>query len=106
MPDFRLCLLSEVPEGAGILVEPQGFPPLAIWRVQGDVVYVTEDTCTHGAASLTDSGFLDGYIIECGLHQGQFDVRDGSVITPPCALALKTYPAVVVDGAVHINSGP
>lgn len=104
MPNVRLCDLSEIPEGGGLIVEPQGFPPLAVWRVEDELAYVTEDTCTHGAASLSDSGILDGFIIECGFHQGQFDIRDGRIVAPPCAIPLKIYPAHVVDGVVVIKT--
>ena len=48
---------------------------IAIYTV-GDAVYATDNLCTHGHARLCD-GFLDGHEIECPLHQGKFDVRDG-----------------------------
>jgi naphthalene 1,2-dioxygenase system ferredoxin subunit len=48
---------------------------LALYTV-GDAVYATDNTCTHGQARLCD-GFLDGHEIECPLHPGKFDVRDG-----------------------------
>ena len=39
-------------------------------------------TCTHGNARLCD-GFLMGHEIECPLHQGRFDVRDGRALCSP-----------------------
>ena len=62
----------------------------------GDEVYATDNTCTHGQARLCD-GFLDGHEIECPLHQGKFDVRDGQPMCDPVTEALRSYP-VKVDG--------
>ena len=68
---------------------------IALYTV-GDAVYATDNTCTHGQARLCD-GFLDGHEIECPLHQGKFDVRDGKPACDPVTEALRSYP-VRVDG--------
>lgn len=88
----RLCSTSEIPEDDGLRVDVQDRGPLAVWRV-GEDVFVTDDTCTHGQASLTEGGILDGFEIECGLHLGAFDVRDGSVTSAPCTVPLRVYEA-------------
>jgi naphthalene 1,2-dioxygenase system ferredoxin subunit len=62
----------------------------------GDAVYATDNTCTHGQARLCD-GFLDGHEIECPLHQGKFDVRNGQPMCEPVTEALRSYP-VRIDG--------
>lgn len=87
----RICSISEISEDDGLRVDLPDQPPLAVWRV-GDAVFVTDDTCTHGKASLTDGGILDGFQIECGLHLGAFDIRDGSVTSAPCTVPLGVYP--------------
>ena len=56
---------------------------VAIYLVDG-TVYATANRCTHGDASLCD-GFLEGHEIECPLHQGKFDVRNGR---PTCDLGI------------------
>jgi naphthalene 1,2-dioxygenase system ferredoxin subunit len=68
---------------------------IAVYTV-GDAVYATDNTCTHGQARLCD-GFLEGHEIECPLHQGKFDVRDGRPTCEPVSEALRSYP-VKVDG--------
>jgi naphthalene 1,2-dioxygenase system ferredoxin subunit len=68
---------------------------IAVYTV-GDAVYATDNICTHGQARLCD-GFLEGHEIECPLHQGKFDVRDGLPICEPVTEALRSYP-VKVDG--------
>lgn len=70
--------------------------------VEGQV-FVTDDECTHGKASLSDNGVLDGFVIECSLHLGSFDVRTGEVVAPPCALPLKVYQVTLKDGGVWVD---
>src|SRR5262245_15692488 len=62
----------------------------------GDAVYATDNICTHGQARLCD-GFLDGHEIECPLHQGKFDVRNGKPLCEPAEEPLRSYP-VRLDG--------
>jgi naphthalene 1,2-dioxygenase system ferredoxin subunit len=68
---------------------------IAVYSV-GGAVYATDNICTHGQARLCD-GFLEGHEIECPLHQGKFDVRDGRPTCEPVTGKLRSYP-VRVDG--------
>ncbi len=74
---------------------------IAIYTV-GDDVYATDNICTHGHARLCD-GFLDGHEIECPLHQGRFDVRDGRPLCEPVTEALRRYPVKVEGGRVLVQ---
>lgn len=68
----------------------------------GEAVYATDNLCTHGNARLCD-GFLDGHEIECPLHQGKFDVRDGKPTCAPVTEALRTHAIKVQDGRVWLS---
>ncbi len=68
---------------------------IALYTI-GDAVYATDNICTHGQARLCD-GFLDGHEIECPLHQGKFDVRDGKPTCEPVTEPIRSYP-VRIDG--------
>jgi naphthalene 1,2-dioxygenase ferredoxin component len=74
---------------------------IAIYAV-GDDVFATDNICTHGQARLCD-GFLDGHEIECPLHQGKFDVRDGKPTCAPVTDALRSYPVKVEGGRVFLQ---
>jgi nitrite reductase/ring-hydroxylating ferredoxin subunit len=74
---------------------------LAVYNV-GGAFYVTDDECTHGAASLSD-GILEGDIIECTMHFGAFNVRTGEAVQAPCSIALRSYKAVVADGKILVD---
>ena len=69
---------------------------IAIYAV-GAALYATDNICTHGQARLCD-GFLEGHEIECPLHQGKFDVRDGKPVCEPATEPLRSYP-IKVEGA-------
>ena len=68
---------------------------IAIYRVDGKF-YATDDICTHEFASLCE-GFIDGDIVECPLHAGQFHIPTGKAMSPPVTEDLKTF-AVKVEG--------
>jgi Ferredoxin subunits of nitrite reductase and ring-hydroxylating dioxygenases len=74
---------------------------LAIYLV-GDVVFATDNICSHGNARLCD-GFLEGYEIECPFHQGRFDIRTGEPTGLPARVAINSYAARVEDGKVQVQ---
>lgn len=84
----------------GVIVDGR---ELAIYTV-GDAIYATDNLCTHGHARLCD-GFLDGHEIECPLHQGKFDVRDGRPTCAPVTEALRSYPVRVEGQRVWLQLG-
>jgi naphthalene 1,2-dioxygenase ferredoxin component len=67
-----------------------------------DGVRVTAGLCTHGGADLAD-GYFDGHVIECPLHQGCFDIRDGRPLGAPVTRPLKVYEARVEGGMVQVK---
>jgi len=96
-----LCNAADIAEGAIRKVEQEGLT-LAVYNVGGDF-FVTDDACTHGPGSLSE-GDLYGDVVECNFHGGQFNVRTGECVGPPCMVPIKTYKAVVEDGKVFIEA--
>lgn len=76
---------------------------IALYTV-GEQVFATDNICTHGHARLCD-GFLEGHEIECPLHQGRFDVRDGRPTCDPVTEALRSYPVKIENGRVFLQIG-
>ncbi len=70
--------------------------PVALYGVAGEI-YATDNICSHGQAELCD-GFLEGYEIECPMHQGRFDIRSGLPACAPVTEAIRSYP-VKIEGA-------
>ena len=99
-PEVELCKADQVAAGTALRVEAGGLT-VAVFNIDGQF-YVTDDACTHGPGSLSE-GFIDGDVVECNFHNGQFDIKTGEIVSPPCMIPVKTYPASVEGGAVFIE---
>jgi nitrite reductase/ring-hydroxylating ferredoxin subunit len=94
-----LVTLDEV--GAGQMSAHEiGDILLALYNVDG-TVYATDNICSHAFALLSD-GWLDGNIIECPLHGGQFDVCTGKAVCSPAEADIRTYPVRVAEGKIEV----
>ena len=101
MPNrIELCSTADIAAGSALRVETDDLV-LAVFNV-GGAFYVTDDNCTHGPGSLSE-GYIDDDVVECNFHNGQFNIRTGEVVSPPCMVPIKTYPAIVEDGKVFIE---
>lgn len=96
------CPLTDIDEGGIGSTTLSDGTRVAIYRVRGEEVFATDDRCSHGASSLCDEGALEGYVIECGLHLGSFDIRTGKAVATPCTKSIRTYPAHVRGGTIWI----
>jgi nitrite reductase/ring-hydroxylating ferredoxin subunit len=96
-----LCSTADVAPGNALKVEA-GDLILAVFNVEGEF-YVTDDTCTHGPGSLSE-GYIEDEVVECNFHNGQFNIKTGEVVSPPCMIPIKTYRTVVEDGRVLIET--
>jgi nitrite reductase/ring-hydroxylating ferredoxin subunit len=96
----RVCAQAEVAPDSVAAFEV-GDRRLAVFNLGGEY-YVTDDECTHAAASLAD-GMLEDGVIECSMHFGAFDVKTGEVKAPPCSLALRTYKVLLQGDDVLVD---
>jgi p-cumate 2,3-dioxygenase ferredoxin subunit len=96
-----LCAAEEVWEGAIRQAALPGGHKVALYQIDGEF-FATDDTCTHGAASLSEDGCVVGDRVECSWHNGQYDIRTGAACAMPCSDALKTWPLQIVDGQVCV----
>lgn len=74
---------------------------IALYQIEGEV-YATDNICTHGNARLCD-GFLEGHEIECPLHQGKFDIRNGKAMCAPLTEDVRTYPVKIEGNRVFVE---
>jgi nitrite reductase/ring-hydroxylating ferredoxin subunit len=101
MPRLDLCSADEIAPGNALRVE-SGDLVLAVFNVEGEY-FVTDDLCTHGPGSLAE-GYIDGDVVECNFHNGQFNIKTGEVVSPPCMVPVKTYKTTVEGGRVFIET--
>ena len=78
-----------------------GDKQLALFKVGGKF-YCIDNTCTHRGGPLCE-GELEGNIITCPWHGGQFDVTNGRVAGPPPANDVKSYPVLVKGKDIFVE---
>ena len=98
----RLCATDDVDSGESLRLELDGFPPLAIFNLDGEF-FVMDDTCTHGEASLCDGDIEDGEV-ECPWHNARFCIKSGRALTFPATEPQKIYRVRVKDGVVWLDA--
>ncbi|MBS0452266.1 MAG: non-heme iron oxygenase ferredoxin subunit [Proteobacteria bacterium] len=92
--------VDDVPADDVVGIDVQG-RDIALYSVEGEV-FATDNICTHGHARLCE-GFLEGHEIECPLHQGKFDVRNGQPTCAPVTEAIRAYPVKIEGGRVFLS---
>lgn len=100
MNDVFVCKVTELPAGSMRTYMVQG-KPIALAHVDTEF-FAVDDMCTHEQCSLGSDGALDGNVIICGCHGGQFDVTTGQVMAPPAPTDVASYKTTVKDDSVYI----
>ena len=97
------CVALDVPDLASgeTRVVRAGGLKLVVCRV-GDDWYAFENRCPHQDFPLGDAR-LRGHVIECSLHGGRFDVRDGCPVRAPTRESLRLHPLFVRDGRLVVE---
>ena len=72
----------------------------------GKEVFAIAEECPYSEFPMSDGAMVDDYVIECGLHGCQFDVRDGSVMEPPANEPIQTHEVKIVEGQVWVRTEP
>ena len=73
---------------------------IALFRL-GDHFHALRDLCSHGRARLSD-GYVEDGCIECPLHQGKIDIRDGSPRSAPIVTPVQSFPVRVVGDRIEV----
>jgi biphenyl 2,3-dioxygenase ferredoxin subunit len=96
MPEFqRVASTSDIPPGEMLTVEVNG-EEVVVAHLDGEFVCFS-NTCTHRQGPMGEGLLLEGGIVECPFHGGQFNARTGEVVQAPPTEPLPVYP-LRVDG--------
>ena len=98
---IRACATDDI-ETEDLIRYDHGERTFAIYRSPDDNFYCTDGLCTHEKVHLAEGLVMD-HIIECPMHNGQFDYRTGEAKRAPVCEKLGTYPVKVEDGEVFIE---
>jgi len=98
----RIGSLDDLAEATPVSVELSNDEQVCLIRIGGEV-YAISNNCTHADFPMSDGEIVDDFVIECGLHGAQFDIRDGAVVEPPAADPLGCYEVKVSEGEVWVR---
>ena len=90
---------EDVARGKTLCVEVNGREVLICHTADG--LFAVDNLCTHAEARLCE-GKLKGHRILCPLHGAAFDVRDGTALTRPASVPLKTYPLRITGDNIEV----
>jgi nitrite reductase/ring-hydroxylating ferredoxin subunit len=76
----KIASVTDLAPGQMMPVEVGG-ELICLANVDGSF-YAIADECTHVGGMLSD-GELEGHIVTCPIHFGQFDIRTGKVVQRP-----------------------
>lgn len=83
------------------LIYKEGNYHIALFQIE-NTIYAVDNICTHGNACLSE-GELEGLYIECPLHAGLVDLRNGKAADAPITRDTRVYQTRTVDGIVEMN---
>ena len=97
----RVGQVTDFPSGSLKTVEIAGRQVL-VANLAGEL-FAIDNTCTHRGGPLNE-GTVEGKVITCPWHGGQFDVTTGKVVGPPPQTDAHTYSVKVQGNDVMIRS--
>lgn len=100
MPEFPTINENDLAMNEVRQITVDGYAPIAIYNIDGEF-FATDDTCSHGEASLAE-GDIEGGEIVCPFHMGAFDIRTGKASVPPCVQPIRTHKIRIDDGIVYV----
>jgi sulfite reductase beta subunit-like hemoprotein/nitrite reductase/ring-hydroxylating ferredoxin subunit len=101
-PYVEVARVTDVPPGTATTVEIDQ-QTLALVNVDGTFCAI-QDTCPHAGASLGE-GKVDGWTLQCPLHDASFDVRSGEVLGGPTEQPARSYAVKVENDVVKVAAG-
>jgi ethylbenzene dioxygenase ferredoxin subunit len=99
--ELLACDVEDIPESGARKFCPAGRGPIALFKIGGNV-FATADTCTHAEGSLSE-GYVEGDIIVCPVHPGEFHIPTGKACAFPAEKDLRTYPVRIDNGRVYVQ---
>ncbi len=91
--------VDSIPEG-GVKIVQSGSLFVGVYRIEGEL-YAIEDRCSHDDGPLCE-GDREGFEVICPRHAARFDLRTGTVLSPPATEDVEAFPVEVRDGHIVV----
>ena len=95
--------VTDIADGAGIIVRPAGAEAVAIFR-DGEKLAAVSNRCAHQNGPLGEGRVIDG-CITCPWHGYQYRLEDGCA-PPPFTEKLATHRVRLRDGVIEVEASP
>jgi 3-phenylpropionate/trans-cinnamate dioxygenase ferredoxin subunit len=106
MTERLACMASDVPAGTALRIvlglADGTEAPFAVVQTPDGRLCALDDTCTHGAFSLSE-GEVIGHEIECPGHGARFDLLTGQPTALPAVVPVHAYPVRIEGGNVLVD---
>ncbi|MHA2621032.1 MAG: Rieske (2Fe-2S) protein [bacterium JZ-2024 1] len=89
-------------QARGVLKVWWGNEPIAVFWVD-DEVRAISDSCTHADCSLSE-GTRDDRAIICPCHGARFSLDTGAVLGFPAVVPVQSFPVIVENGKVFVET--
>lgn len=100
--DFiRVAVLAEIPDGAMKIV----FNSLVVIANAGGRLHAFGNICPHAGGPIGE-GILEGSVVECPWHAGQWDIATGKALTYLATADIPVFQVRVVGEDVEIRLTP
>ena len=102
--EIEVALLDELPPGTMRLV-PANSRTIGVYNC-GGTLYAIEDRCSHDDGPLCEGEWEPELcMVVCPRHGSRFDLQSGIPMSLPAFEAVPTFPVLVRDGMVVVDTG-
>jgi nitrite reductase/ring-hydroxylating ferredoxin subunit len=98
---IRVASVSDLRERKVIKTWWENEPVAVFWTEAGP--RAVSDTCTHADCSLSE-GTREGMVVICPCHGARFSLDHGAVLSFPAVYPLQSFPVIIEDGEVFIET--
>ena len=98
---LRLARVSELPDGAMKIV----FNDLVVLANTAGRLHAFGNVCPHAAGPIGE-GWLEGCIVECPWHNGQWDITTGKALTELATADIPVFEVRVVGDDIEVRLTP
>jgi nitrite reductase/ring-hydroxylating ferredoxin subunit len=98
---FKVATLAELPDGEMKVV----FYGLVVVANTAGRLHAFGNVCPHAAGPIGE-GFLDGCVVECPWHNGQWDITTGKALTQLATADIPVFETRLVGDDVEIKLTP
>jgi nitrite reductase/ring-hydroxylating ferredoxin subunit len=97
--EIKVARVNEIPPGEMKLVE-LGEEEVVVANVGGQF-FAFANKCSHRGGPLAE-GELEGELVRCPWHGGQFNVRTGEAVAPPPSKPIPVYQVRVEGDDIYL----